>query len=465
VTHQAVARVKRSRSSGLGPREPSADGPTGPAPSIRELFETFGRVGLINFGGPAGQIALMHRVLVEEKAWIEEDSYLRALNFCTLLPGPEAQQLAIYVGWRLRGLAGGLIAGLLFILPGAAVVLALSILYAYAADLQPVTAAFLGVKAAVLAIVAEALLRVSRRALKGWLKPLIAACAFLLLFLFNAPFPAVVLGAGVLGFGAAMWRPDLLKLKPPTGAPPAFSAGTMIFGTIRTTLAWGALWAAPMILIFLLLGPYHVLFEIGAFFAKLATVTFGGAYAVLSYMAQEAVNTHGWLKPGEMVDGLGLAETTPGPLILVTEFVGFLAAFRASAPFYPLAAGVIGAILTLWMTFTPCFLWIFVGAPYMESLEHARRLQGALAAITAAVVGVIANLTAWFALHVLFHRFAPFSAGAVRIGLPDVASLDWPAAALTAIAAALLFRFRLGVMKTLVVCIGLGLGLFLLGLR
>jgi chromate transporter len=466
VTHQPVTLPGQGGSFGPDPQRPSADVATVPAPSIRELFETFGRIGLINFGGPAGQIALMHRVLVEEKAWIEEDSYLRALNFCTLLPGPEAQQLAIYVGWRLRGLAGGLIAGLLFILPGAAVVLALSILYAYAADLQPVNAAFLGVKAAVLAIVAEALLRVSRRALKGWFKPLIAACAFALLFVFSAPFPAVVLGAGVLGFGAAAWRPDLLRLNPPIGGPPPLiSAGAMIFRTIRTALAWAALWATPMVLIFLLLGRHHVLFEIGAFFAKLATVTFGGAYAVLSYMAQEAVNTHGWLKPGEMVDGLGLAETTPGPLILVTEFVGFLAAFRAPAPFYPLAAGIIGALLTLWMTFTPCFLWIFVGAPYMERLEHAQRLQGALAAITAAVVGVIANLTIWFALHVLFHRFAPFSAGTVHIRLPDLASVDWPAAALTAVAAFLLFRLRLGVMKTLGVCIGLGLGLFLVDLR
>ena len=435
-------------------------------PSIRELFQTFGRIGLINFGGPAGQVALMHRVLVDEKAWIEEDSYLRALNFCNLLPGPEAQQLAIYVGWRLQGVVGGLIAGVLFILPGAVVVMALSILYAYAADLRPVNAAFLGVKAAVLAVVIEALLRVSRRALKGWFKPLVALGAFVLLFVFNAPFPAVVLGAGVLGFLAAGWRPELLKLKPPTGAPPAMrSAAAMAGGAIRTTLIWAALWAAPMGLIFMLLGPHHVLFEIGAFFAKLATVTFGGAYAVLSYMAQAAVNTHGWLKPGEMVDGLGLAETTPGPLILVTEFVGFLAAFRTPAPFYPLVAGLIGAALTLWMTFTPCFLWIFVGAPYMERLEHAKRLQGALAAITAAVVGVIANLTVWFGLHVLFHRFTPLSAGLMRLNLPQISSADGQAAALSLVAAVLLFRFHLGVVKTLAICVALGLAIHLLGLR
>ena len=435
-------------------------------PSVRDLFRTFGKIGLINFGGPAGQIALMHRVLVEEKRWIDEEGYLRALNFCTLLPGPEAQQLAVYVGWRLQGVPGGLIAGLLFILPGAAVILGLSILYAYAADLRPVAAAFLGVKAAVLAIVVEALLRVSRRALKGWLKPLIAVCAFALLFMFNAPFPLVVLGAGLVGFVVASVRPDLLRIKPSTAPPPpARSGAALALGAVRAALVWGALWAAPMVAIFALLGPHHVLFEIGAFFAKLATVTFGGAYAVLAYMAQEAVNTHHWLKPGEMVDGLGLAETTPGPLILVTEFVGFLAGFRAPAPFYPLAAGIIAAALTVWMTFTPCFLWIFVGAPFIERLEHARRIQGALAAITAAVVGVIANLTLWFGLHVIFHQFSPLRAGPLHLDIPQLVAVDWPAVGLSVVAAVLLFRAHLGVIKTLAVCIVLGLGLYALGLN
>jgi chromate transporter len=434
-------------------------------PTLGEIVRTFGHIGLVNFGGPAGQIALMHRVLVEEKKWIDEGGYLRALNFCTLLPGPEAQQLATYVGWRLKGVLGGVIAGTLFVLPGAAVVLGLSILYAYAADLRPVAAAFLGVKAAVLAIVVEALLRVSRRALQGWLKPLIALAAFLALFLFNAPFPLVVLAAALVGLLVAWRRPDLLKLKPGDGAPPPAASGwSMLASALRTICAWAALWAAPMLLIALLLGPHHVLFEIGAFFAKLAAVTFGGAYAVLAYMAQEAVNTHHWLRPGEMVDGLGLAETTPGPLILVTEFVGFLAAFRAPAPFYPLGAGIIGAALTVWMTFCPCFLWIFTGAPFIERLEHARRVQGALAAVTAAVVGVIANLTVWFALHVLFRRFTPLDAAGMHLALPDPASIHWAALGLSAVAAVLLFRFHLGVIRTLGLCILLGLGLYALGL-
>ena len=427
-------------------------------PSVREVFNTFGKIGLINFGGPAGQIALMHRVLVDEKRWIGEDAYLRALNFCTLLPGPEAQQLAVYVGWRLKGLLGGVIAGTLFVLPGAAVVLALSILYAYAADLRPVNAAFLGVKAAVLAIVVEALIRVSKRALKGWLKPLIAVAAFVALFLFDAPFPLVVLAAGVIGAVVGGWRPELLKLKASTSEPPPrLSKRRALFDTVKTVLVCSALWAAPMLLIAVALGADHVLFDIGAFFAKLAMVTFGGAYAVLAYMAQEAVNTHHWLQPGEMVDGLGLAETTPGPLILVTEFVGFLAAFRAPAPFYPLVAGVLGALVTLWMTFVPCFMWIFAGAPFIERLEHAERVQGALGAITAAVVGVILNLALWFALHSLFGELNPFRLGPIAFDLPRPASLDWPALLLTAAAILAIFRFRLGPLPVLAGCAAAGI--------
>jgi chromate transporter len=437
-----------------------------PNPTTGELTRVFGHIGLVNFGGPAGQIALMHRVLVEEKAWIDEDGYLRALNFCTLLPGPEAQQLATYVGWRLKGTLGGVITGGLFVLPGTLVILALSILYAYAADLRPVAAAFLGVKAAVLAIVVEALIRMSKRALQGWFKPLIAALAFLALFLFNAPFPLVVLAAALAGLIAAWTRPDLLKLKPAKGPPPTLASGwSMLLRALKSIAIWGALWAAPMAFVAVTLGPQHVLFEVGAFFARLATVTFGGAYAVLAYMAQEAVATHHWLRPGEMVDGLGLAETTPGPLILVTEFVGFLAAFRAPAPFAPLLAGILGAALTVWMTFCPCFLWIFTGAPFIERLEHARRVQGALAAVTAAVVGVIANLTAWFGLHVLFRSFMPLQLGAAHLNLPVLTSIDWAAVGLSAVAAVLLFRFHLGVIRTLGVCIVLGLGLYVLGLR
>ena len=432
-------------------------------PSFRELFQTFGKIGLINFGGPAGQIALMHRVLVDEKRWIEEGAYLRALNFCTLLPGPEAQQLATYVGWKLHGVRGGLAAGLLFILPGAVVVLALSMLYAAAADLRPVAAAFLGVKAAVLAIVVEALIRISKRALNTPVKRVIAVAAFLALFLLQAPFPLVVLAAAVIGSIVAGLRPEWLALK--VSAPSAIETPQrkLLLPTLQTVGVWGVLWAAPLAAVFLLLGPHHVLFEIGVFFAKLAMVTFGGAYAVLSYMAQEAVVGHHWLKAGEMVDGLGLAETTPGPLILVTEYVGYLAAFRAPAPFAPIVAGLLGAAMTVWMTFTPCFLWIFVGAPFIERLEHARRVQGALSAITAAVVGVIANLTLWFGLHVLFRRFSLDHLGGWSLSLPDVASVDWRTLALAVIAGVVLFRFHAGVMRTLAISVALGLGLYLAG--
>ncbi len=435
-----------------------------PAPSYGELFRTFGKIGLINFGGPAGQIALMHKVLVDEKRWIDEDGYLRALNFCTLLPGPEAQQLATYIGWRLMGVRGGLTAGLLFIGPGALVILVLSILYAYAADLKPVAAALLGVKAAVLAIVVEAMLRVAKRALNARLKQVIAAAAFLALFAFRAPFPAVVLAAGLIGLVAAQLDPALLKLKSQPAEADTAPRAPIVGKAILTALGWAAVWAAPMLVVLLLFGRGHVLFQIGLFFSKLALVTFGGAYAVLAYMAQEAVSLHGWLKPGEMVDGLGLAESTPGPLIMVTEYVGFLAAFRAPAPFTPPIAGVIGAALTVWVTFAPCFLWIFTGAPFIERLEHARRVQGALAAITAAVVGVIANLAIWFGLHVLFRSFTPLSLGPLSVSLPDPTSLAWPAAAMSLVAAVLLLRLHFGVLKTLGVSIVLGLGLHLVGL-
>lgn len=430
-------------------------------PSANELFRTFARIGLVNFGGPAGQIALMHRVLVDEKRWIDEGAYLRALNFCTLLPGPEAQQLATYVGWRLRGVAGGLTAGLLFIIPGALVVLGLSVLYAYAADLKPVAAAFMGVKAAVLAIVVEALLRVGKRALNAPLKRGIAVAAFLALASLQVPFPLVILAAALLGFAVAHVRPDALALKPMSAVG---ERAPLLGPAIRTAATWAAIWAAPMALIFVLLGRDHVLFEIGLFFSKLAMVTFGGAYAVLAYMAQEAVTVHGWLSPGEMMDGLGLAETTPGPLILVTQFVGFLAAFRLPAPFTPLVAGLLGAAVTLWTTFAPCFMWIFTFAPSVERLEHARRLQGALAAITAAVVGVIANLTLWFGLHVLFSRFEAVELFGRATTLPHLSSFDWRVLALGAVSAVLLFRLHLGVIKVLAAAILLGLALHFAGL-
>lgn len=428
-------------------------------PSFRDLVQTFARIGFLSFGGPAGQIALMHREIVEERGWVEEGQYLRALNFCHLLPGPEAQQLATWIGWRLHGTAGGLVAGLLFVLPGAAIILALSILYGLAARLDWFAALFLGIKAAVLAIVVQALVRVGGRALDTGFKRVLAAIAFVALFFLGLPFPIVVLGAGLAGVVAVRRWPEALgRIGHASDTVEGQRSGS-VADTARTVAAGLLVWAAPMAAVLLLLGPDHVLWEIGAFFSQLAVVTFGGAYAVLSYMAQEAVQSHGWLSAGEMADGLGLAETTPGPLILVTQFVGYLGALRAPDPFSPLVAGIIGACLTTWVTFVPCFLWIFTFAPWMERMDHIRWLQGGLAALTAAVVGVIANLTLWFALHVLFTRVSTQSLGPVRISLPGWGSFDGRAALLTLLAALLLFRFGRSVLTTLTLCALAGLGL------
>jgi chromate transporter len=421
--------------------------PTPVSPSFAELVRVSARIGCLSFGGPAGQIALMHREFVEELGWIDEDQYLTALNFCHLLPGPEAQQLATWIGWKLHGVKGGLAAGLLFVLPGAAVILALSVLYGYAARLDWFAALFLGIKAAVLAIIVQALLRIAGRTLNTTFKRAIAAAAFVALAALALPFPLVVLSAGLAGAIAAALRPDWLALKPAAAAPP--SSPRPWGHSLRTIAVAGALWAAPLAAVFLLLGPDHVLWKIGAFFSQLAVVTFGGAYAVLAYMAQQAVQDFGWLSAGEMADGLGLAETTPGPLIMVTQFVGYIAAFRAPEPFTPLAAGIIGAALTTWVTFVPCFLWIFTLAPWIERLEHAQKLKGALAAITASIVGVIASLALWFAVHLLFGQTATASWGPISLALPVLSSVNWRAAVLAALAAMLIFRFGWSVLKTL----------------
>jgi chromate transporter len=425
--------------------------------SIAELVRVFARIGILSFGGPAAQVALMHRELVAERDWVDEGSFLRALNLCHLLPGPEAQQLAIWIGWRMHGVAGGLIAGLLFVLPGAAIMLALSAFYALAAKLSLVAALFVGVKAAVLAIVAQALLRVAGRALRGPFQRVLAVLSLLALALLAMPFPLVILIAGLAGAAAARWRPGWLNLYPvpaEASAPPASAVRTA-----GTVLAWLLIWWAPMLLVLLTLGRDHVLWDIGLFFSQLAVVTFGGAYAVLAYMAQQAVETMGWLRPQEMVDGLGLAETTPGPLIMVTQFVGFLGAWRAPEPFSPFVAGLLGAALTTWVTFAPCFLWIFAFAPWMARLERMAGLQGALAAITAAVVGVIANLSLWFALHVLFSRLRPVALGPANLLVPELASLDWRALAIATVAALMIFRFRQGLVRVLGLCALLGLAL------
>lgn len=427
-------------------------------PTFGELVRVSARIGCLSFGGPAGQIALMHRELVDERKWLEEEEYLNALNFCHLLPGPEAQQLATWIGWRFHGVKGGLIAGLLFVIPGALVILALSILYAYAANLNWFAALFLGIKAAVLAIVAQALIRIGGRALNTDFKKFVAFLAFAGLFLLDLPFPLIVLGAGALGIFVASYRPDRIALKPASG--PRSTSPAPWEQTLRTFLLWIAIWAAPMVVVLMTVGRDHVLWDIGSFFSQLAVVTFGGAYAVLAYMAQEAVQGFGWLSAGEMADGLGLAETTPGPLIMVTQFVGYLAAFRAPEPFTPLVAGIIGAGLTTWVTFAPCFLWIFAFAPWIERLENARWLKGGLSTLTAAVVGVIANLALWFAFHVLFTRVGEVDYGPLHLALPDWQRFNWRAALLAASAAVMIFRLKWNILLVLAVTAlgGLALG-------
>ena len=395
----------------------------------------------------------MHRTLVDEKKWIDEQRYLSALNFCMLLPGPEAMQLATYVGWRLHGLKGGLAAGLLFVLPGALVVLTLSVLYAAFGKLPLAEALFVGVKAAVLAIVIEALLRVARRSLKGNVEWLIAGAAFVGIFLLKVPFPLIVAAAALVGF----WRSRGQSAS--AAVPPA---GVSTLATLRTAASWLAIWIVPLLIVAAVFGKGHVLAEIGWFFSKLAVVTFGGAYAVLAYMAQDVVEHYRWLRPGEMLDGLGLAETTPGPLILVTEFVGFLAAFREGGG-NPWAMGLLGAAVTLWATFAPCFLWIFVGAPYIERLNAEPRLRSALAAVTAAVVGVILNLTVWFALQVLFAHVGEWRIGPLHVLTPDPATLSFKTLVLSVLAAVLLFLLHRGVMTTLAICSAIALAWFALG--
>ena len=411
-----------------------------PRPTFSELIRVFARIGCLSFGGPAGQIALMHRTLVDDLRWVEEQDYLHALNFCHLLPGPEAQQLATYIGWKLHGLRGGLVAGLLFVIPGALVILGLSALYIAAANVNWFTAIFAGVKAAVLAIIVQAVLRIGGRALQTPFKKGLAVLSFAALFLLDAPFPAVIFGAGLIGFAVAAYRPELMAIKIADSA--ALPPRPSLWPTLRSILVWLLIWAAPMVLVLATLGDRHVLWKIGVFFSQLAVVTFGGAYAVLAYMAQQAVDGFGWLSAGEMADGLGLAETTPGPLIMVTQFVGYIAAFRDPAPFTPITAALLGAGLTTWVTFAPCFLWIFAFAPWIERLRHARRLQGALAAITAAVVGVIANLGLWFAIHVLFTR-------STNSGWPELMSFDWRTGVIASLAVALLFGLKRSIFEVL----------------
>jgi chromate transporter len=434
-------------------REQAAHADTGP--SFGEVVRTFFKIGCLGFGGPAGQIALMHRILVDEKKWIDEPRFLHALNFCMLLPGPEAQQLATYTGWLLHGVRGGIAAGILFVLPGAFVMLGLSLIYALGQGVPLIDGALFGIKAAVLVIVVEALVRIGKRALKTRVLMAIAAAAFIGIFFFALPFPLIVIGAGLIGYLVARSDPALLAIKT-DGAHPAPVPGRWKQATTATIVGLIAWWT-PVALAALLLGRTHVLVDIGTFFSKLATVSFGGAYALLAYMAQEAVDKQGWMTAAEMVDGLGLAETTPGPLILVTQFVGFLAGYRDAAPFSPVTAGVIAAAMTTWVTFTAAMLWIFAGAPFVEQLRANRMLTGALAAITAAVVGVILNLTVWFALHVLFGHVTEQRTGILRWYAFDPLALDLKTAALAIIAALLAFRFHRGLVELVAIMAALGI--------
>ncbi|MCF8468758.1 MAG: chromate efflux transporter [Sneathiella sp.] len=394
-------------------------------PQPGELFAAFGRIGILSFGGPAAQIALMHRVLVDEKEWLSERQFLNALSFCMLLPGPEAMQLATYAGWRLRGVSGGLMAGLLFVLPGAVVILALASLYAYFGSVPLMAALFLGIKAAVVIIVIEALLKVARRALKKTVYWIIAALAFTGIFFLSLPFPLIVLAAALFGF---FWRGHDHESETLTA-----TAKTTFLQTTLKIAVWLAIWWAPVLAVDQLSNA-PLLTGIALFFSKLAVVTFGGAYAVLAYMAQDVVVSFGWLNAGQMMDGLGLAETTPGPLILVTEFVGFLAGFYKGG----FLLGLAGAALTLWVTFVPCFLWIFAGAPYIDRISNQPRLAGALSCITAAVVGVILNLSLWFALHVFFAEVTMRKIGVFTLWQPTLASFDIRVLLLAAISGFLL---------------------------
>jgi chromate transporter len=446
-------------------------------PTLSEATWVWARIAALSFGGPAGQIAVMHRILVEEKRWIGDGRFLHALNFCMLLPGPEAQQLATYIGWLMHGVRGALVAGLLFILPGVVAIMSLSWIYAIWGDVGYVSALFFGLKAAVLAIVLQAVVRVGKRALKNRAMEAIAAASFLAIFAFAAPFPLIVASAAFIGWvgaraGLAAFQgggghgsvgkthvDDATTL---LGEEHGDLTGAVRAGAFRAGMAALVLWLLPVVVL-VLLAPGSVFTDIATFFSKLAVLTFGGAYAVLAWVAQEAVGTYGWLKPGEMLDGLGMAETTPGPLIMVLQFVGFMGAFREAGWVTPLIAGTAGGFLATWVTFAPCFAWIFLGAPFMERLRSNRALSAALSAVTAAVVGVILNLAIWFAIHVVWREVARIEASPLSLELPVLASIDWAAAVLSALALIAVFRLKLGMATVLGGAAALGLALHLAG--
>ena len=457
------------------PGGPEKTGPEISTHSVtyQEALRVWIRVAVQSFGGPAGQIAVMHRILVEEKRWISESRFLHALNYCMLLPGPEAQQLATYIGWLLHKTRGGLTAGSLFVLPGFITILILSILYAEFQSTTFVEALFFGLKPAVMAVVVEAVIRIGKRALKNNVMIGIAVLAFIAILFFNVPFPLIVLGAGLTGFIGGRLREDQFYVirgqSSQSGGQSGDEDGFVItdgvashtepslMRTLKVIAVWTPLWLGPILLLIVFSGMESVFVKEGIFFSKAAVVTFGGAYAVLAYIAQEAVNTYGWLKPGEMLDGLGMAETTPGPLIQVVQFVGFLGAYRNPGGLDPLLAGVLGSVLTTWVTFVPCFLWIFLGAPYIEYLRGKKSLSCALSAITAAVVGVIFNLAVWFSLHTLFGRVEEINISGIRLLVPDLRTADIASMIIAAGAFLLLFRFKLGMLKTLAVSAAAGI--------
>ena len=434
--------------------------------SLDEALRTWLRVAALSFGGPAGQIAVMHRILVEEKRWVSEQRFLHALNYCMLLPGPEAQQLATYIGWLMHRTLGGIIA-----------IMALSYVYAAWGNVPIIVALFFGLKAAVLAIVVEALVRIGKRALKNRVMVALAAVAFIGIFFLNVPFPIIVFGAGILGFVAASMgiaafnteaghapgkdKPAVVDDMLGEGIPE--HARPTVARALAVSAIWLALWLVPVFTLLAALGSANVFSQIAVFFSEMAVVTFGGAYAVLAYVAQQAVENYGWLKPGEMLDGLGMAETTPGPLIMVLQFVGFMAAYREPGALAPMLAGTLGGLLATWVTFTPCFLWIFLGAPFVEKLRGNKALNAALSAITAAVVGVILNLAIWFAIHTVFRETVPIRAFPLAFDAPNVLSVDPWALALSIAAAVAIFRFKVGMIPTLAACCVAGMILYLLG--
>jgi chromate transporter len=444
--------------------------------SLREAFRTWLSVALVSFGGPAGQIAVMHRVLVEEKRWVSEERFLHALNYCMLLPGPEAQQLATYIGWLMHRTLGGIIAGGLFILPGIICIMALSYIYVLWGQVPIITALFFGLKAAVLAIVVEAVLRIGKRALKSRALVALAAAAFIGIFFFTVPFPIIILAAALLGSTGVLnaTPPSHSRSKASAGANPDVRESLLGEGALeharptirwalRVSAVWLSLWLVPVIALLLAFGTENVFSQIAVFFSKMAMVTFGGAYAVLAYVAQQAVEHYGWLKPPEMLTGLGMAETTPGPLIMVLQFVGFIAAYRNPSTLSPVLAATLGGLLATWVTFVPCFLWIFLGAPFVEKLRGVHALNAALSAITAAVVGVVLNLAIWFAIHTIFGATTPVTAWPLAFDAPVLSSLDPWALGLSVAAAVAIFWIKLGIIPTLALCCGAGVILHLLG--